>query len=188
MESLLLAFLSVLIAETGDRAQILTAALAQRFARPVPIILAIIFGCATNSMIAVCAGQQLQTMISEDPVRLFGGLAYLITAISMLAWHRKVNLLDQWKTGPFLTTFLGLFILQFGEHAQFLILAIAASDDQVIWAGIGGWLGMIAALVPAVLMQERFGEVLPLAKIRKGASILFLIYGSYLALRAWRLL
>ena len=103
----------------------------------------------------------------------------------MTAWRRPVDVLGKWTIGPFWTAFIGLFILQFGDKGQFILAANAARTDMWILAAIGGWIGVMAACVPALLLHERLAKLLPLSRIRIGGGIAFIIIGAVLALSAW---
>ncbi len=188
MESLLTTFLSVLLAECGDRTQILAAALALRFRNDRPVLLALVLASAITIGMSAAAGSVIDQYISEDPVRLFNGLAFASAGLAMLAWRKKVDLLSGWRTGPFWTAFLGLFILQFGDKSQFLIVANAATTPAWGLTALGGWLGMMAAVVPAILLKERLAALVPLNKVRRIGGAAMLLYGIYLALRAWHII
>lgn len=187
MDSLLATFFSVLIAEIGDLPQILAAALALRFGNDRMVIWALALSAALNCVISAVAGSVIDEWISEDPLRLFNGLAYVSAGVAMLWWRRPLDLLSGWKIAPFLTSFLGLFILQFGDKAQFMIAANAAMTPHPIFAGIGGWLGIMAAVVPAIVLKEKLAQLLPLAKIRRAGGVALLLWGIWQALRAWRI-
>jgi Ca2+/H+ antiporter, TMEM165/GDT1 family len=181
MDSLLATVFSVLIAEIGDRPQILAAALALRFGNDRIVIAALALATALNCAISAVAGSVVDQWVSEDPVRLFNGLAYL------LMWRRPVELLDGWKIGTFLTAFLGLFILQFGDKGQFIIAANAAMTPYWGFTALGGWIGIMAAIVPAVVLKERLAERLPIPAIRKAGGVLLIGWGLVQALRAWHI-
>lgn len=188
MDSLLVTFFSVLLAEMGDRPQILAAALAMRFGNDRLVISALALAAALNCAISAVAGSVIDQWISEDPLRLFNGLAYVSAGVAMLWWRRPVDLLSGWKIAPFLTAFLGLFILQFGDKSQFIIAANAAMTPHPVFTGLGGWLGIMASVVPAIILKERLAQLLPLPLIRKAGGVLLLLWGVLQALRAWRIL
>ena len=188
MDSLLATFLSVLIAEMGDRPQILAAALALRFGNDRMVIWALALATAINCAISAVAGSVIDQWISEDPLRLFNGLAYVSAGIAMLWWRRRVDLLSGWKIAPFLTAFLGPFILQFGDKAQFIIAANSAITPHPVFAGLGGWLGIMAGVVPAIVLKEKLAELLPLPAMRRAGGVLLLLWGVLQALYAWRIL
>ena len=159
MDSLLATLFSVLIAEMGDRPQILAAALALRFSNDRMVIWALALATALNCAISTVAGSVIDQWISEDPLRLFNGLAYVSAGVAMLWRRRSVDLLDGWKIAPLMTAFLGLFILQFGDKAQFVIAANAAMTPHPIFTGLGGWLGIMAAVVPAIILKEKLNKM-----------------------------
>jgi Ca2+/H+ antiporter, TMEM165/GDT1 family len=185
VDNLLFTLFTLLIAEIGDRPQIFAAALALRFGHDRPVLLALALATAINCVLSAALGSTIDQYVSEDPVRLFNGLAYFLAGLGMLMWRRRVDLLDRWKTGPFLTAFLGLFILQFGDKGQFIIAANAAMTPYWGFTAIGGWLGIMAAIVPAILLKERLAARLPLNAIRRAGGVLLLLWGLIQAARAW---
>ncbi len=188
MDSLLVTFLSVLLAECGNRPQLLAARLATRFQGSQSLWLAAFLAISANAVIAAYAGSFVAEMISEDPVQLFIALAYIFAAISMLWRQRATNLLENWNVGPFWTSAMVVFIVQFGDRAQFLILAQAAKAPAWGFAALGGFLGSATVFFAAMLLKDRLVEIVPVENIRKIAGVCFLLYGLYLAFGAWRLL
>jgi putative Ca2+/H+ antiporter (TMEM165/GDT1 family) len=188
MDALLSTFLAVLLAEMGDRSQILAAALAIRFRNDLAILAGLALASLLNVAISAAAGSLIDGWISEEPVRLFIALAYIFAGAGMLAWRRKVDILSGWKTGPFFTSFLGLFILQFGDKSQFLIAASAANTPFWGFAFAGGLLGIFAACVPAIFLREKLAEILPIKLIRQVSGGAMLLWGLYLALGVFDLL
>jgi Ca2+/H+ antiporter, TMEM165/GDT1 family len=188
MDSLLATLFSVLIAEVGDRPQILAAALALRFGSDRTVIIAVALAAALNSALSATLGSTIDQYVSEDPVRLFNGLAYVLAGVGMLMRRRPVALLERWKIGPFLTAFLGLFILQFGDKGQFIIAANAAMTPHWGFTALGGWIGIMVAIVPAVLLKERLAILMPMVMIRKAGGLVLLLWGLVQALRAWHIL
>jgi Ca2+/H+ antiporter, TMEM165/GDT1 family len=180
MDSLLATFLTLILTETGDRTQLLAAALAVRFGRDRPVIAGFALASLANCLIAAFAGSYVNQWISQDPLRLFNGLAYFLAGIAMIGWRRKTDLL--------LTAFLGVFILQLGDKGQFVIGANAAMAGHWLLPAIGGWLGTMVAVIPAILLKERLASLLPLRAIRIGGGLLLTMFGLFQAFTAWRII
>lgn len=185
MDAFLTSLFALFIAEIGDRPQILCAALAIRYGRVAPIIWGLGFATLLNCLLSAFGGSAVNQWISEEPLRLFYALSLLFAGIGMLAWRRPVDLLDKWTLGPFWTSFIGLFILQFGDKGQFILAATAARTDAWQFAAAGGWIGVMLACVPALIFQEKLAELLPMKLMRYIGGSVFLVIGTGMALSAW---
>lgn len=188
MDALLSTLISVFFAELGDRSQILTAALAIRYHNDRSVLAGLALATLLNCTISAVAGSLVDGWISEEPVRLFTALAYIFAGVGMLLWRRKVDLLENWKLGAFTTSFLGLFILQFGDKSQFLIAVGAANAEYWGFALAGGIIGVMAACVPAIILRERLAALVPIPVIRAVAGGIMLLWGAVLALGAFKLI
>ena len=185
MDALLSTFLSVFLAEMGDRTQILAAALALRYHKNGAILVGLALATLCNSALSAAGGSVIDQWISEAPVKLFAGLAYIFAGAGMLMWRRTVDPLTNWNMPAFLTAFLGLFILEFGDKSQFIIAAQSARTPYWGMALIGGFTGIMAATIPAVLLRERLAQIVPLKPIRWISGGLLLLWGFMLATQAF---
>ena len=187
MDALFTSFLSVFLAEMGDRTQILAAALALRYHKNGAILAGL--ACATflNCAISAVGGSVIDEWISEAPLKLFAGMAYIFAGAGMLMWRRVVDPLSGWKTPAFWTAFFGLFILEFGDKSQFIIAAQSARTEFWGMTAIGGFVGIMAATIPAVILRERLAKLVPLKPIRWVSGALLLGWGITLALQAFAL-
>ncbi|MAF61336.1 MULTISPECIES: TMEM165/GDT1 family protein [Pseudomonadota] len=187
MEAFLTSLLLTAIVQTGDRAQLLCAALGQRFARPVPLTIGVALACGLMALIGALGGVVVGTWISLDALRLFYALSLLFAGLGMLAPRRPVDTLPGWRTGPLLTGLLGLFILQFGDKGQFIVAATAARSHDWVWPLIGGWAGTVLGLMPAIIWQERLAAW-PIRPARIAAGLIITAIGLALALGAFGLM
>ncbi len=188
MDAFLTTLISVFFAEIGDRSQILTVALALRFRNDKSVLAGLAMATLLNCMLAATLGSRIDDWISEEPVQLFTAMAYVFAGGGMLAWRGKVDLLENWKFSAFTTSFLGLFILQFGDKSQFLILVGAANTSLWGFVLAGGFAGIMAASVPLIFLRGQISEKVPIALIRRIAGTVMLVWGMYLALGAFKLI
>lgn len=185
MDAFLTSLFALAVAEFGDRPQILCAALAIRYGRMSPIIWGLGLATLCNCLISAIAGSAVHQWISEDALQLFYALSLVSAGIGMVAWRRPVDLLQDWSLGPFWTSFVGIFILQFGDKGQFVLAATAARTDMWAFSAAGGWIGMMIACVPAILFRRQLAENIPIQPIRYIGGTAFLVVGGILALGAW---
>ena len=184
MDALLTTFLSVLLAEMGDRTQILAAALALRYQKNNAVLAGLALATLLNCALSAIGGSVIDEWISEAPLKLFAGMAYIFAGAGMLMWRRRVDPLSGWKTGAFWTSFLGLVILGFGDKSQFIIAANAARSEYWGFVLAGGFAAIMTACIPAIILRERLAQLVPLKPIRWIGGALLLIWGVILALQA----
>jgi Ca2+/H+ antiporter, TMEM165/GDT1 family len=184
MEVLITSALSVLLAEMGDRTQILAAVLAIRYASNLKIILGLAAATLVNCALSAFGGSMIDQWVSSDAVTMMIALAYIFAGAGMLMWRRPVDTLENWKLGGFWTALIGLGILQFGDKSQFIVAVQAARTAYWPFAALGGFVGIMAACIPAILLRDRLAKLMPLHPIRYAAGAIFLCTGLYWGLRA----
>ena len=77
MDAAFSTFLSVFLAEMGDRTQILAAVLALRYRNNNVILAGLAAATLLNCSISAAGGSVIDSWISERPVKMFAGLAYI---------------------------------------------------------------------------------------------------------------
>lgn len=187
MDSLFTTFILAALCMIGDRAQLLGAGLATRFADRRMLIIGIGFAAFINCVVSAGFGRLLADWISQDALRLFFALSLLFAGGAMLLPARPVDLMQDWKAGALPTAFLGLFSIMLGDKAQFIVLSNSARTQDALLTGLGGWLGIMAALVPAAMLGARMADLRWLGPVRKGAGAVLLILGLILVLAAYGL-
>ncbi|MEO8722245.1 MAG: TMEM165/GDT1 family protein [Sphingobium sp.] len=183
MDALLIALIACMLAEMGDRSQILTAALARRFRRTSLVIAGLVFAVVANVAIAAYAGQLIAAMLSFNARSLFMALGFVAVGLGMLMSTKMPDLLAGWRIGAFATSALGLFILGFGESAQFLIMGISTARGDPLLAAIGGALGIIVACLAAIVVPQ-IPAIRFLPSVRRFLAGVFLLTGGTLAVMA----
>ncbi|MET0370560.1 MAG: TMEM165/GDT1 family protein [Sphingobium sp.] len=184
MDALLFALIGALLGTIGDKSQHLVLAFANRFDRNGLLIAAILLAAAFNSGISAIAGAFIGPMLSSDARLLFLALSLLFLGVGMIWRTSPPDPLTRWRIGAFATSFVGLFILLFGDGQQFLILGLATRTGDPVLVAIGGTLGIAAGLVPVVIGRDAFLATLPLTLIRRVAGCVMLLVGAVCALSA----
>lgn len=188
MDALIPAFIAAALAEMGDKSPWLAAILAARFGRPGPVVLGIIVAAAAASALSVIAGTVVQPLLTPNARLLFLALALILSGVTGFFALKKPDPLKTWKIGAFVTTALGLFILQFGEGTQFLVAGLAVNAKLPVLAGIGATLGICAVTIPMALAGPDLRDRLPIRAMRIVPAALFLVTGIWSAVSALRLI
>lgn len=180
MEAILPALLAVLLAETGGRTQALVHGTGlDRGAGPV--LAALLVTTLIGLGIAAWGGSAIAHMLTPDARQLLAGLALIFAGAPMLVPRRAP------VTVP-CHLIVGLGKSQFGDTSQFIVFAIAARADMPALALTGGLCGVLAAMLPPLLMGSAWPGRTPLALLRAGAAILLLVTGIGLGIGALRLI
>lgn len=188
MDALLTTFIAAALAELGDKTQLLVIALAARYRKPRPVIAGVAVAALANNLIAAAGGTLISGMITLRAISLLVALALVFAGIAGLARGKKAgDMASTWRTGPFLTTAICFFLVEFGDKTQFLTAALAAQYDAFALAAAGATAGVIAANLPAAALADRAPAILMLDRLRIVVAVLFLLVGFVVGLSALRL-
>lgn len=180
MGALLPAFVAALLAEFGDKTQLLVLMLAAHFGRRRPVLAGIALAAAANGVISAAGGELIAGLITPEARALMLALALLFAGAGALLPVKPPTSVAGWRLGAFASSFGAFLILEFGDKTQFLTAAIAARYGAPILTAIGATAGVVIASALALLL----GDALPRARLRTGAAALFLVIGVAVAIGA----
>jgi putative Ca2+/H+ antiporter (TMEM165/GDT1 family) len=187
LDALLTSFIAAALGHWGDKTQWLVAALAKRYRRPRAILLGTSLAAIANALIAGIGGSLLHGLITPRAISLLLAMAFLFAGVEGLLGRRPKPMGETWRQGPFLTAFFCFFVFGFADKSQFITATLAAQFNAPLLAAAGAAAGTIASSIPAALLGERFGRIVPVKPIRIGIGILFLLTAFVLAVNALRL-
>lgn len=188
MDSFLITLVFVMMAEMGDRTQLLCAVLAMRLKNDKSIIIGLLLATILNCALSAYLGHAFKGWLSTDALKLFTSIAYILAGIGMLLLYRPLDMLENWKIGAFATSFLGIFILQIGDKSQFMIGANAANSDYWLFPFFGAVIAIMLVNLPAIIFKDKLADVIPINIIRKIGGVIILLWGIVMAMSALRLI
>ena len=179
----------VALAEIGDKTQLLAVMLAARYRRALPVALGILLATLANHALAAWAGAALAGWLDGPWFRAAVAIGFL----GMAGWILVPDTLDDGLPaiaggaglGPLLTTSLAFFVVEIGDKTQVATVALGARFDDVLAVTLGTTAGMMLANVPAVVLGEKVLRLVPLARVRAGAALLFAGLGLAMLWRLW---
>jgi putative Ca2+/H+ antiporter (TMEM165/GDT1 family) len=179
LQAVIVSFLSVFLAEFGDKTQLFAILMSARFKRPLPIIAAILSATIVNHLIAATGGYYLADFLEGFWFRLFVSLSFIAMGLWTLVPDKPSREIQVGDFGAFLTTLIGIFVLEIGDKTQIATVALAARFHSVILVAAGTTLGMLSADIIAVLLAERLTNLAPLRVIRAVAALIFIGLGVW---------
>jgi Ca2+/H+ antiporter, TMEM165/GDT1 family len=184
MEAFFISITTLVVAEMGDRTQLLSLVLAARYRKPWPILAGILAATLANhaaaGLIGVWFGEFLSPLLLDAVV----GASMLLMAL----WTLKPDTLSDGaavsRRGAFLATLIAFFIAEIGDKTQIATVALAAGYSNLGAVVAGTTAGMLIANIPVVFMGKAFADRLPLKAIHYCASCLFAVLGTLFMARA----
>lgn len=185
MDAFLVSTSVVVLAEIGDKTQLLAFILAAKFRKPVPIILGILAATLVNHGFAGAVGSWITSMVSPTTLRWVLGVSF----IGMAAWTLIPDKFEEEdaklaRFGVFGTTLIAFFLAEMGDKTQFATIALAAKYHTFYEVVAGTTLGMMIADVPAVLLGDRIAKKIPVRLMHVVTALIFSIIGMVTLLGA----
>ena len=185
MQALLVSTGAILLAELGDKTQLLALVLAARFRAPLAVIGGIVIAVLANHLLAAAVGTLLATLISPAVLRWMLVVSFLGTAVWMLIPDKDpVGSERPARYGALVTTAVTFFLVEMGDKTQIVTVALAAKYHALVPVVAGTTLGMLIADVPAVLLGRVVAERVPLTLVHRIAALVFLALAVLMLLRS----
>lgn len=179
MESLLVSTGVVVLAEIGDKTQLLAFILAARFKKPLPIIAGILLATVVNHGLAGALGAWITQAVSPEILRWVLGLSF----VGMAIWTMIPDEIEEEETrvarrfGVFGATLITFFLAEMGDKTQIATVAMAAHYATPLLVVIGTTLGMLIADVPAVFVGDKLAARIPMKLVHSIAAGIFALFG-----------
>lgn len=178
----------IAIGEIGDKTQLLSFALAQRYRAPWTIMAGVLLATLLNHALSAWLGSLLADLIDPVWLTLLLGASFILLGLWMLIPDKDDGLDNNRRLGPFMAAFILFFIAEIGDKTQIATVALAARFPDGFMAVVtGSTLGMMIANVPIIWLGSRLiskrGE---LWAHRISAGLFVLFGGLTLLTLAWR--
>lgn len=177
MDALLSSVTVVTLSEMGDKTQLLALALAAKYRRPWLVMGGILIATLLNHALAAASGALIASFLTPTVLGWILAISFLAFAV----WTLKPDELDDSQQdrgwGPLVATIVLFFIAEMGDKTQLATVALGAKYAATIMVIAGTTLGMLIADGLAVMLGDKLGERLPLAKLRVVAASLFALLG-----------
>jgi putative Ca2+/H+ antiporter (TMEM165/GDT1 family) len=189
-------FALIVPAELPDKTFIASLVLATRF-RAVPVVVGAALGFAVQAGIAVGAGSAV-ALLPSTPVHAVSAAIFALGAVLMLRSNHDTSNAEEKEfeeeiaevpaepstTRIVLTSFLVLFVAEWGDLTQLLTASLSAKYHQPVSVFLGSWLGLVVVAGLAVTGGKALLRVIPLQWVRRIAALAFGVVAAITALEA----
>jgi Ca2+/H+ antiporter, TMEM165/GDT1 family len=185
VEAFVLSFGVILLAELGDKSQLVTVALSARY-RPAVVLAGIAMAAALINVLAVVIGAAFAAMLPLNVLQAVGGVLFLVFAAVTL-WRTEDD--EEELRAPIRTRWVvvavaaAFFVAELGDKTQLATIALAATNDApMVW--LGATAAEVAVNAATVGVASFVGSRLKAGTLRLVGAFGFLVFGVLLLLEA----
>jgi len=179
IESLLVSLVSIAVMEFGDKTQLGVLTLSARYKLRAPIFLGAMAAFVIVCTLGVGIGEALLNVLPVWLLSKVSGIVFLALGLLMLRELKKEeesSIIGQ-RRGPFASTFLMIFVSEFGDKTQIAMITLAAKFGSPFEVLIGALLALGAITALGTLVGERIARIVPISITRKIAAAIFVAIG-----------
>lgn len=171
----LAAFITIFIAEFGDKTQLVSLTMACRYP-PLQVLGGVMAAMALVMGLAVGVGGVIGTSFPTALVTIVSGLVFI--AIGLFTFFRKEGA-DQECSGKsgFFQTMIMIFVAEFGDKTQLTAMFLAASLGWPLAVFAGAMTAMLVNHALAIYLGSRYISRLNPRLLKYGTAVLFVAIG-----------
>jgi putative Ca2+/H+ antiporter (TMEM165/GDT1 family) len=187
MAALIASFIFVLLAEMGDKTQLLAMAFATRYSA-LKVLIAVTLATLANHALAVAVGHFLTKIVPLDFISLAAALSFIIFGLwTIHGDHLHGEDRKKSHFGPVMTVGTAFFLAEMGDKTQLATISLAVQYQSPLYVLAGTTLGMViadAAGITAGIVMHKHMPDRAIKWTSAGIFILFGLSGVYRALAA----
>lgn len=172
-------FLFVVLAEMGDKTQLLAIAFATKYPWKT-VMAAVAVATAANHLLAVIVGQWLTNYIPMDWIHIAASVAFIIFGLWTIRGDTITD--DDHKSryaSAFWTVAVAFFIAEMGDKTQLATITLAAQFHTILPVWCGTLCGMIIADGLGIIVGIVLGKRIPERTVKWTAAVIFILCGLW---------
>jgi len=180
MTAFWISLIYVLVAEMGDKTQLVALAFATRFKAWI-VLSGVFIATLAVHLFSVFLGEAAGLALPIFWVKLLAGLAFVGFGLWTLKGDELHDdgSLEVSRFGPLLTVTTAFFLAELGDKTMLMTVTIASEQQSFIAVWLGSSIGMVAADAIAIAAGKVIGQKLPERWIRYVAATVFIFSGLY---------
>ncbi|WP_192929688.1 TMEM165/GDT1 family protein [Alkaliphilus serpentinus] len=177
ISELILGFGMILIAEMGDKTQILAMAFAAKY--PVhKVLLGVLVGSFLNHGLAVLLGSYVTNFFPIETIAFIAAISFILFGLwSLRIDHDDEEVDKASKYGPLLTVALAFFVGELGDKTQLTAIALSSKASYPLFILMGTVIGMVVTSAIGVWVGSKLGKKIPELTMKILSSGVFIFFG-----------
>jgi putative Ca2+/H+ antiporter (TMEM165/GDT1 family) len=168
----------VVLAEMGDKTQLLAMAFATRY-KASTVMWAVFAATALNHALAVAVGNYLTTIVPLSTIQIAAAISFILFGLWTIRGDKLEGEDKRFSFNPFWTVAIAFFIAEMGDKTQLATVALAAKYQSPVAVWFGTNIGMLIADAIGIVIGIVMGKHIPEQAVKWGASIIFIGFGIF---------
>ena len=178
MNAFLASLVFVVLAEMGDKTQLLAMAFAAKF-RWQTVMWAVFVATAANHLGAAAAGSWLATIVPLATIKVVAAASFILFGLWTIRGDRLEGEDERYHFSPFWTVAVAFFIAEMGDKTQLATISLAVEYRAVWTVWMGTTLGMMVSNAIGIVVGNLMGRRLPERAIKWAAALIFIAFGVW---------
>jgi Ca2+/H+ antiporter, TMEM165/GDT1 family len=177
MTAFVASLMFVVLAEMGDKTQLLAMAFATRY-RPHKVLIAVFLATLANHSLAVVAGHFLGVVVPMDIISLVAAVSFVVFGL----WTIRGDALKgeerrESRFGPVATVAIAFFLAEMGDKTQLATISLAVEYRDMLHVLLGTTLGMVIADTVGIVVGIVLCRHIPERTIKWISAAVFVLFG-----------
>lgn len=172
----LLSMSFVVLAEMGDKTQLLAMAFATRYKASV-VLWGVFWATAANHLFAVVVGNYLTHFIPIQYIQIAAAISFILFGLWTIRGDELEGEDKRFSFSPFWTVAVAFFIAEMGDKTQLATVALAAKYQSIIPVWLGTITGMMIADAIGIVAGIVIGKRIPERAVKWFAAVIFIVFG-----------
>jgi putative Ca2+/H+ antiporter (TMEM165/GDT1 family) len=168
----------VVLAEMGDKTQLLAMAFATRYKASV-VLWAVFAATALNHAMAVAVGNYLTHLVPLQYIQIAAAVSFVFFGLWTIRGDQLEGEDKRFSFSPFWTVAIAFFIAEMGDKTQLATVALAAKYQAPVPVWLGTNAGMMIADIFGIVVGIVMHKHIPEKAVKWGAALTFVAFGLF---------
>lgn len=170
-------FLFVVLAEMGDKTQLLAMAFAAKY-NAYKVLFAVFIATVINHALAVFTGHFLTTIIPIDIISFVAAFSFIVFGLWTIRGDKlKGEDKKESRFGPVVTVAIAFFLAEMGDKTQLATISLAVEYKNMLGVLMGTTFGMVVADAFGIIIGIVMRKHIPERTIKWISAIVFILFG-----------
>jgi Ca2+/H+ antiporter, TMEM165/GDT1 family len=178
MTAFLTSLIIVVLAEMGDKTQLLAMAFSTRYQWQT-VMWGVFVATILNHLFAVVIGTYITQFIPMSYVQIVAAASFILFGLWTIRGDELNGEDRATKYSPFWTVAIAFFIAEMGDKTQLATVALAAQFNTVLPVWMGTTTGMMIADGIGIIVGIVLGKKIPERVVKWFAAMVFILFGIF---------